>query len=98
MRKAILSGVALAAFTIVGAAIDMANAENLRRNDNWFWNFRDERWCLNNQSITGLDCSYRTIQECNFSRSGMGGFCVENLRHFVQPDPRPRKRAKRVQR
>ena len=89
-RTLVLSGLVLAVFMTAGAA----NAEKYRR-DGW-WNYHDERWCLSQENTMATDCSYRTFEQCNYSRNGTGGSCRENPR-YVDRDVRLR-RVKRANR
>jgi hypothetical protein len=35
-------------------------------------------WCFQGNKSDGLDCSYRTLAQCNAFGWGVGGTCVEN--------------------
>ena len=82
----------------VGAMLAMGSAADAAQNysrGNWFWNSRNERWCLTESDAMAADCGYRTFQECNYSRNGTGGTCGPNPRYVEQTPPRKRKKVNR---
>jgi hypothetical protein len=89
MRKMVCGALMAAGATI--AMVGGVAAENYRR-DGWFWNYRDERWCLSENYSMAPDCAYRTFQDCNYSRNGTGGTCQVNPRYVERVAPRKRKK------
>jgi hypothetical protein len=66
------------------------------RNDSIFWRYYDYPWCLH--AMTGLyECSYATLEQCNYARNGVGGSCSGNPR-YVDRSTVPRGKQKRAHR
>jgi len=93
MRKTIFGALLAVSATI--AMVGVADAAQNYRRDGWFWRYYDERWCLSENNATALDCGYRTFEQCQFSRNGVGGTCSPNPRYVEQAPARKRKRAVR---
>ena len=69
-------GILLAALT--GGTIDMARADPYP-------------WCavMGNPSDVGTNCYYMTLQQCQASVSGIGGFCTHNNFYDGRPVTTP---------
>ncbi len=54
-------------------------------------------WCLNTTDGGPYDCGYATLQQCQISRSGVGGSCDPNPR-YVEAQEYPAKKPRKTKR
>jgi hypothetical protein len=46
-------------------------------------------WCAQYGSMGGMNCGFATLQQCQATVTGMGGFCEVNTQYQPGPGPDP---------
>ena len=92
MTRTIALGFAAAAVTVIANG-STAGAGYYR--DSLLWHYYDGPWCFRAATDDIYECGYATLEQCNITRSGVGGSCTPNPR-YVYVDPRePRRKVRR---
>jgi hypothetical protein len=85
----------LAALVLIfaaGSTLENADARAFNRRDQHWLSYHSP-WCLH--TMTEIeDCGFATFEQCDISRSGVGGSCDPNPRYVAEP-PATRNATKR---
>ncbi|MGZ3410153.1 MAG: DUF3551 domain-containing protein [Xanthobacteraceae bacterium] len=66
-----------------GSALDSADARAFNRREQHWLSYHSP-WCLH--TMTEIeDCGFATFEQCDISRSGVGGSCDHNPRYVELP-------------